>query len=174
MITTTKSRLENQLLFLRTRHERYRQKATALRSLLAPIHRLPNELLAQIFDFVCDNDFVSKAPFRLSAVCNRWRSTCLSHPQMWPKFVVDCSEGSKLANAIDLYLESSEQLHRILELAYYPCNHSQHGHNPLFQKLINCRACWRHVKFSLQPLSLEFPYLSGLNFLSSSEESVEA
>ncbi|KIK69398.1 hypothetical protein GYMLUDRAFT_142368, partial [Collybiopsis luxurians FD-317 M1] len=44
------SRLENQLLFLRARHERSRQKATAFRSLLSPIHRLPNELLTQIFD----------------------------------------------------------------------------------------------------------------------------
>ncbi|KIK69400.1 hypothetical protein GYMLUDRAFT_214537 [Collybiopsis luxurians FD-317 M1] len=163
------SRLENQLLFLRTRHERSRQKAMALRSLLAPIHRLPNELLIQTFDYVCDIDCgdyelyeLSKAPARLSAVCSRWRSLCLSHSQMWSKFTVDCSKGSKVENAVDLYLERSKQLLLTLELAYYPRAQGQPGRSAPFQELINCRARWRHVKLSLQVLSLS--YLSGLNF----------
>ncbi|KIK65772.1 hypothetical protein GYMLUDRAFT_159149, partial [Collybiopsis luxurians FD-317 M1] len=61
-----------------------------LRSLLAPIHYLPNELLTQIFDHVCDDDDsdpwyyeTSNTPFFLSAVCSRWRSLCLSRPEMW-------------------------------------------------------------------------------------------
>ncbi|KIK69368.1 hypothetical protein GYMLUDRAFT_645945 [Collybiopsis luxurians FD-317 M1] len=162
------SRLENQLIFLRAQQKWIQKKAVVLRSLLAPIYCLPNELLTQIFDDVCENAVgpgsyeLSKAPFDLSAVCSRWRSLCLSHSRMWSKFAVDCSEGAKLGTAVDLYLERSKQQLLTLRLAYHPLN--EFGHSATFLKLVRCCARWRHVKLQLQFLSLEFPYLSGLDF----------
>ncbi|KIK69369.1 hypothetical protein GYMLUDRAFT_214495, partial [Collybiopsis luxurians FD-317 M1] len=129
------SRLENQLLFLRAQQKRVQKKATVLRSLLAPIHRLPNELLTQIFDHICENPTVhrryelSKAPFRLSAVCSRWRSLCLSYSKMWSIFAVECSKGCKLRTAVDLYLERSKQQPLTLYLARYPAVDNQDSRN---------------------------------------------
>ncbi|KIK69388.1 hypothetical protein GYMLUDRAFT_146264, partial [Collybiopsis luxurians FD-317 M1] len=85
------SRLENRLFLLRYRRERAKQYTMALRSLLSPIHRLPNELLLQIFRDVCEDVETSRisrfglstAPFYLSAVCTRWRSLCISHSRLW-------------------------------------------------------------------------------------------
>ncbi|KIK65774.1 hypothetical protein GYMLUDRAFT_159613, partial [Collybiopsis luxurians FD-317 M1] len=144
------SRLENQLVFLRTRYERAQKKAVALRSLLAPVHCLPNELLTQIFDYVCDNSSphsgyqLSEAPFRLSAVCSRWRSLCLSHSKMWAKIAVNCGKRSmKLGDAVDLYLERSKP--RLLSLQLLNDPTDQDGHNVLLQKLVNCCTRWRYL-----------------------------
>ncbi|KIK69350.1 hypothetical protein GYMLUDRAFT_152449, partial [Collybiopsis luxurians FD-317 M1] len=128
------SRLENQLQSLRARQESAQKKAAALRSLFAPIRRLPNELLIHIFDYVCDNApnprwyELSDAPFSLSAVCSRWRSLCLSHPKMWSKLAVNCNKGSKIGTAVDLYLERSKHQLLTLRLAYYPEDDNQVGH----------------------------------------------
>ncbi|KIK65773.1 hypothetical protein GYMLUDRAFT_370116 [Collybiopsis luxurians FD-317 M1] len=165
------SRLETELQSARARYEGARKKTITLRSLLAPIHRLPNELLIYIFDCVCDDVFdswsikMSNSPFFLSAVCGRWRFLCLSHPKMWSKFDVHCTTGSKGGNAVDLYIERSKPQLLTIHISYFPNGPLNRGeHNMLFQKLVNCSARWRHVMFNLEFLSQEFPYLSRLEF----------
>ncbi|KIK65771.1 hypothetical protein GYMLUDRAFT_240248 [Collybiopsis luxurians FD-317 M1] len=149
------SRLENQLQSARVRYEEAQEKAIALRSLLAPIHRLPNELLTQIFD----------SPFCLSAVCSRWRSLCLLHSKVWSKIAVDCIEGSELGNAVDLYIERSKPQLLTIHISYLPNGLFHRGeHSMLLQKLVSSCARWRHVTLSLESLSREIPYLSGLDF----------
>ena len=74
---------------------------------LAPMHRLPAELLSQIFSRYCDNinayssenPFSSdnsssfrKHPFTLAKVCRRWRAIVLSTPQIWSQFRVKFNE----------------------------------------------------------------------------------
>ncbi|KIK69382.1 hypothetical protein GYMLUDRAFT_146358, partial [Collybiopsis luxurians FD-317 M1] len=114
------SRLVNQLRFLRSQRETAQKQALLLRSLLEPIHRLPNELLSQIFDCVCEDTTairgISDAPFRLSAVCNRWRSLSLSHPKMWSNICLHYLHGSKLDAPFDLYVERSKQQLLTLQL----------------------------------------------------------
>ncbi|KAJ7579271.1 hypothetical protein C8J56DRAFT_340942 [Mycena floridula] len=69
------------------------------RSFIAPIHRLPPELLALIFSFFCTVDFwdcqpfdakcneisgsVFREPFIIATVCSQWRSIALSTPSLW-------------------------------------------------------------------------------------------
>ncbi|KAG8927287.1 hypothetical protein FRC02_008322 [Tulasnella sp. 418] len=47
---------------------------------LLPIHKLPNELLAEVFLEACDGH---RAPTRLAAVASRWRSIVISYPRLW-------------------------------------------------------------------------------------------
>jgi hypothetical protein len=51
--------------------------------MLAPIRRLPVEILAEIFDFYssCHKDL----PLRLSWVCRSWRGVALAMPHIWSK-----------------------------------------------------------------------------------------
>ena len=69
------------------------------------MHRLPAELLSQIFSRYCDNAYSSENPFSsdnsssfrkhlftLAKVCKRWRAIVLSTPQIWSQFRVKLNE----------------------------------------------------------------------------------
>ncbi|KAK0192044.1 hypothetical protein F5146DRAFT_881461, partial [Armillaria mellea] len=57
-------------------------------SFLAPIRRLPVEILGIVFEEACNlptfgiNSSVT-FPTTLSSVCFHWRNTCLSTPSVW-------------------------------------------------------------------------------------------
>jgi hypothetical protein len=57
------------------------------RSIVAPIRRIPSEMLCEIFLYCLEDrsDYraVEKAPFQLSFVCNKWRRVVISTPQLW-------------------------------------------------------------------------------------------
>ncbi|KIK69349.1 hypothetical protein GYMLUDRAFT_145208, partial [Collybiopsis luxurians FD-317 M1] len=116
-------RLEHQLQSPKALHESAQTKAKAFGPLIPPIHRLPAELFFPIFDYVCEDAIsplryepLTKVPFRLSAVCSRWRLLCLSYSRMWSTFTVNCDYGFEVAAAVDLYLERSKQQPLTLQL----------------------------------------------------------
>jgi hypothetical protein len=62
------------------------------RSIVAPIRRIPLEVLSGIFIFCADNSSsnsnskcfdVTQAPIQLSFVCNKWRRLAISMSQLW-------------------------------------------------------------------------------------------
>jgi len=67
-------------------------------ALVAPIRRLPPEILSEIFihcmspnSFDCklyDSRNLDKAPLLLGQVCSRWRSISLSTPRLWTSFTL--------------------------------------------------------------------------------------
>ncbi|KIK69383.1 hypothetical protein GYMLUDRAFT_255901 [Collybiopsis luxurians FD-317 M1] len=155
-------RLENQLLFLISQREKAQEQALLLRSLLAPIHRLPNELLSRIFDCACEDMTarrgISDAAFSLSAVCSRWRSLSLSHPKMWSNICLHYSYGSKLDAPFDLYIERSKQQLLTLQLGAYSPN------QVFIQKLVACCSRWQNVTLTGSSSFMEALYALGLNF----------
>ncbi|KAJ7113356.1 hypothetical protein C8R43DRAFT_942725 [Mycena crocata] len=55
-----------------------------LRSILSPLLSLPNELLGELFECVCDlADRPMEAALRVAQVCKRWRATALATPRIW-------------------------------------------------------------------------------------------
>ena len=62
------------------------QETSNYRSSLAPIHRIPTELLAEIFGIVigCYED----NPFAVMRVCRSWHATVLSMAHVWSQFTV--------------------------------------------------------------------------------------
>ncbi|KAJ7177449.1 hypothetical protein C8R43DRAFT_1118441 [Mycena crocata] len=55
-----------------------------LRSILSPLLSLPNELLGEIFECVCDlADRPMEAALRVARVCKRWRAAALATPRIW-------------------------------------------------------------------------------------------
>ena len=62
-------------------------------ALVAPIRRLPPEVLSEIFLCYKDENSVSlprlnKAPLLLGGVCGRWRTIALSTPRLWNSFAL--------------------------------------------------------------------------------------
>ncbi|KIM77164.1 hypothetical protein PILCRDRAFT_77007, partial [Piloderma croceum F 1598] len=62
------------------------------RSIVAPIRRIPPDVLSEIFTFCADNSGsnynskcfdVTQAPMQLSFVCNKWRRLAISMSQLW-------------------------------------------------------------------------------------------
>ncbi|KAK0489938.1 hypothetical protein EDD18DRAFT_1187645 [Armillaria luteobubalina] len=69
-------------------HSHAAAELTKYRSLIAPVKRLPNEILLKIFSLACTNmsdsiDVINDPPWLLSHVCSQWRSFCLSSPCLW-------------------------------------------------------------------------------------------
>jgi len=78
-------------LILSTRHSLYKTLqacAVAVRldiNNMLPVHRLPHEVLSQIFELACSPPSAATMAFRaaLTHVCRYWRGVLLSYPKLW-------------------------------------------------------------------------------------------
>ncbi|KAJ3982236.1 hypothetical protein F5890DRAFT_1530900, partial [Lentinula detonsa] len=87
-----------------------------IHSILSPIHKLPLDLLGNIFEHVCDdmddmNDIsgfdLSNVPtLKLSRVCYRWRSLVSSTPILWSTFYF-CESEDDHPKLLPLFLRRS-------------------------------------------------------------------
>jgi hypothetical protein len=85
------SRLQTVMGQLVDERQRLERSLEEHRSVVAPIRRIPLELLSEIFIFCADssssgsnsNFDVTKAPIKLSFVCSKWRSLAISMSQLW-------------------------------------------------------------------------------------------
>ncbi|EEB90765.1 hypothetical protein MPER_10985 [Moniliophthora perniciosa FA553] len=89
------SRLKLAVLTLETKRNRLKKRMEEYKSLLAPIHKAPPEILHNIFTFCCDGtEFktTEKPPaMALSTVCGRWREVFISTPSLWSSFSIHFS-----------------------------------------------------------------------------------
>ncbi|KAG2738844.1 hypothetical protein P692DRAFT_20757495, partial [Suillus brevipes Sb2] len=49
----------------------------------SPVHRLPTEILSEIFLLCFPQDQPGLAPLLLSTVCRRWREVAVGFPKLW-------------------------------------------------------------------------------------------
>ncbi|KAL0069613.1 hypothetical protein AAF712_003271 [Marasmius tenuissimus] len=85
------NKLKATLLSSENKRSRLTHKIQRFRSLLAPVHRLPTEMLANIFKHAIHgksyHERISRTQastvFTLSMVCGRWREIILSTPSLW-------------------------------------------------------------------------------------------
>ncbi|KAF5386349.1 hypothetical protein D9757_006689 [Collybiopsis confluens] len=140
------AQLQTQLLFLSTELERDEADATRLRSVLSPVHRLPNEVLCRIFVWICHSkDSVTSRPFVLAGVCNRWRTLCLSYSRLWSKFHFGFHQNGLGSydkwNLLDLFLQRSGQQSLTISIYY---NESRPDFT-LFHKFARCASRWGNI-----------------------------
>lgn len=91
---------------LRNKRDRLHRFVVKHESFLAPIRRLPAELLNYIFSFCLPSPEVSSfnvrnAPLLLTQVCAGWRDSALSSQRLWASFTI-----SKIAPLRDLLMEA--------------------------------------------------------------------
>ncbi|ESK85999.1 hypothetical protein Moror_9438 [Moniliophthora roreri MCA 2997] len=99
------SRLGNSIKVLLAEQKKLKERLVAWKGLLHPIRRLPDDVLAYIFQTCVELDFdyllgidsddsdrypgmldTGRSPWVLGQVCRRWRSLTLSLPQLWTYF----------------------------------------------------------------------------------------
>ncbi|KAK7434919.1 hypothetical protein VKT23_019922 [Stygiomarasmius scandens] len=122
------NRLEANLVSLRNEQQRIFLRIDQYRSLLAPIRRLPPEILGGIFEICCLESKIADAMdcpvIRLSQVCAGWRKLSRSTSSLWAHITVklDRSESSedKIQSMLGLHLSLSGRspLHLKLFLPY--------------------------------------------------------
>ncbi|KAE9393231.1 hypothetical protein BT96DRAFT_228486 [Gymnopus androsaceus JB14] len=129
------TRLQAQLLFIREQQTRLRDLKTRFGSLTSPIRKIPNEILASVFDYACEWNLLQEFPWTLdselrptkltspiityipalslSSTCTRWRSVAKSSPSLWSRFELEIASGEGIVNAfiaiVDLFLVRSNQ-----------------------------------------------------------------
>ncbi|KAK7043017.1 hypothetical protein VNI00_008755 [Paramarasmius palmivorus] len=109
------SRLKAMIRTLETKGRGLKKKAERYRSLLAPVNRLPPEIMTYIFDLCCEENSLTREtlpPVMLVAeVCGRWRDIVLSTPRLWSRFSITFqrwqSKSSKLNKLSGLFLGRS-------------------------------------------------------------------
>ncbi|KAK0200073.1 hypothetical protein DFS33DRAFT_216412 [Desarmillaria ectypa] len=130
------------------------------RSFIAPVRRLPNEILSEIFSFACtvmsdSVDIVNGVPWVLSRVCSLWRSICLSSPHLWSTITIASTSSSRhhVAGILGNYLDRSRELLLNLYLDGSACttpvdiNFNGRGTN-LLRVLRPHRSRWRKLILS--------------------------
>ncbi|KAJ4475310.1 hypothetical protein C8J55DRAFT_517832 [Lentinula edodes] len=161
------TQLEIQLSFLKNQRTRAKNYRKFLGSLCSPFHRLPNELLGEIFQEVCNDVHVepwgkydvSVAPFVLSAVCNRWREFVVGNPKLWTTIRFRCpledpeylssAQYERLQEVVDLYIERSTTFHLKVQLFSSP-DHEESG---LFQYFLTSSPRWKCLSLYVTSLS---------------------
>ncbi|KAK7049396.1 hypothetical protein VNI00_005997 [Paramarasmius palmivorus] len=108
------------------------KKMAKYRSLLSPVHKMPPEVLGNVFAFACEEQTVSfrpdhiPQPLLLSAVCGRWREVAVATPFLWTSININFAAWEKvehyrhLLQQTQLFLERSKisPLHIYLNFNY--------------------------------------------------------
>lgn len=115
-----------------------RKALASYQALVAPIRRIPSELLSEIFKCclirpACTNMLISGAgdpkfgfhdegiPLRLSSVCSHWRATALITPQLWTTIssAPDHHHTLGLVTMAKTWIERSDALPLDISIEYY-------------------------------------------------------
>ncbi|KAF5343423.1 hypothetical protein D9758_011811 [Tetrapyrgos nigripes] len=113
----TASLRESQIVSLQNEQQRLFLRISRYKSLLAPIRRLPPELLARIFGFCCKeskaNEKMDCPVVRLSQVCAGWRELARTTSSLWTHISVDLSDCEysiqRVLSMVDTHLSLSKQ-----------------------------------------------------------------
>ncbi|KAG8906196.1 hypothetical protein FRB99_007412 [Tulasnella sp. 403] len=101
-----KALYEGNISSLKERQRDTESKIVKAQAYLAPIRRLPDELLAEVFLLLWTND-TKKCGWRLSAVNRLWRRVALSIPRLWSTIELRTTTAACPAEIIRLWLERS-------------------------------------------------------------------
>ncbi|KAK7471263.1 hypothetical protein VKT23_002671 [Stygiomarasmius scandens] len=153
-------KLEAELIALRMEHKVMRWRVFRLKSLLAPIRKLPPEALAVVFEFFCSEggqvvgDRILSAPLKIASVCSGWRELARSMPRLWSSFHIDFFLGSdsvsleNLRRFISTHLELSQHCLLDLNVAFNKLPETEIV-DFIFESFIPNANRWRNVSFRL-------------------------
>ncbi|KAJ7580947.1 hypothetical protein C8J56DRAFT_1103295 [Mycena floridula] len=129
------------------------------RAVIAPIRRIPNEILNAIFLEVVDDPDISSVclsdpPWSLSYVCHRWRSITLGLPELWScvRYGADEQAGALVSSISILETFLSRSQGRLLDLEI---SDAHGGGSSLFNILLLHAKRFRMVELQIHDTQYE-------------------
>ncbi|KAK1219986.1 hypothetical protein PQX77_017270 [Marasmius sp. AFHP31] len=172
------NRLQTAIHLLETKKTELKKSMIKCRSLLSPVHRLPTEILLEVFSTPVQDWFLSplnEGVIKLSRVCGRWRDIIISAPKLWSSidilFVEWRGKFRCLEKWVRLFLDRSKTLPLELKLEFcdrytdqddigmLPVIHALHDHAARWQDLY---LAYAPSTFALPPNHLGLPALQQL------------
>ncbi|KAL0570084.1 hypothetical protein V5O48_011878 [Marasmius crinis-equi] len=160
------NRLKTAIYTLENKRDRLKTTAQLYKSLLAPIHAMPSEILTMIFGYLCEENVLStnKAPGavqHLSMVCGRWRDIVDSAPSLWSNIRIDFRSWTKdfqcLTEMTERFLKKSGN-HPLRLSFLFPAGDLSEGREGAYPALHSLVAnCERWKSLSLRVAPAHFP-----------------
>ncbi|KAF5369046.1 hypothetical protein D9758_003098 [Tetrapyrgos nigripes] len=161
------SQLRSRVLHLQEKQKLLDKHVEQLKSLSAPIRRLPVDTLIHCFAIFCENhpilfsrrpSEIRSPPFALASVCNGWRQVVIATSQLWSNFKVSADLNKSLVPRFEaplrLCLERSKSYPLSIDLRL---NHGES--NLLVSLLVEHSSRWRHAQISSEVSRKFFPGL---------------
>ncbi|TRM64808.1 hypothetical protein BD626DRAFT_489952 [Schizophyllum amplum] len=169
--------LKNELCALQEMMDRLRSTEYVLRSVLdvhrayvAPIRRLPVEILAEVMDWACgvNANLLERdcMPLTLSAVCKSWRDLMLASPILWARWSLDINNATRtmacvVTPRLELFLDRSGDIpiSQIIEHGYRTYQNADKA--PIAHILLQHTHRWQHLDLLSVENAKEFHLLEG-------------
>ncbi|KAE9409992.1 hypothetical protein BT96DRAFT_805823, partial [Gymnopus androsaceus JB14] len=130
--------------------------------IMSPIHKLPQEMLGEIFQYLCCGDIganrIHTADLRrlptliLSCVCIRWYGLVTTMPALWSSFAICSLDSPSTSSLVDLFLARSRSHPIDIEIdAYYT---SMPVHLLASLTTVESTNRWRHVAIDVVECSI--------------------
>ncbi|KAL0576983.1 hypothetical protein V5O48_004993 [Marasmius crinis-equi] len=100
------NKLKATILTLEAIQTGLRQTTEKYQAFLAPIRRLPDDILLEIFGHYCQTNELRSgrlpAASTLASVCHHWRQATISAPTLWSSFSIDFGDWVDTSNGADI------------------------------------------------------------------------
>ncbi|KAL0570086.1 hypothetical protein V5O48_011880 [Marasmius crinis-equi] len=159
------NKLKTAIYALENKRNRLKRTAEMYKSLLAPIHIVPSEILTMIFQFFCEKNVLSRRStfpraILLSMVCGRWKELVYSTPSLWSGIEIDLTSWTGEFHALNEMTErflgqsgtSPLRLSLGLPADNFTVGHSQcEGARPALCSLVATSQRWESVSLQVAP-----------------------
>ncbi|KAL0581615.1 hypothetical protein V5O48_000431 [Marasmius crinis-equi] len=151
-------RYKTGILLLKNKKKGLQEAAEKVGSLLAPVHRLPDEMLIRTLLLERGTDLVALDPnviartIELMMVCGRWRDLILSYPGLWSdlavRFALWEDKFPALERLVRIFMDRSGKRPLSLELGFEGVSNDMEPHAATIIRILahDC-ARWRRVSF---------------------------
>ncbi|KAF9469607.1 hypothetical protein BDZ94DRAFT_1316761 [Collybia nuda] len=147
--------ISNSITSLSSRPQKFQDGTLA--TLKAPINRLPNEVLFEIFaisvftlpSYMASSLDLSSAPWLLTRICKLWRDIALSNSQLWSTFNIHLdphySQFFPTSRLAKVHLERSRPCDLSIHANFSPYPH--YSSHPIFSLILKHSERWKSVRF---------------------------
>ncbi|KAJ8095173.1 hypothetical protein PM082_010395 [Marasmius tenuissimus] len=166
------NRLQTAIHLLEIKKRNLNTSMDKCRSLLSPVHRLPLEVLTNVFSFSCEVNTLEPSSLpsaiRIAMVCGRWRDAVLSSPILWSSLEIPFGSWKEkldiLTRLTVLYTDRS-RIHPLTFKISFPDEHYELDPLAVIETLSRSCSRWRHFTISIPETfarpELLFPALQG-------------
>lgn len=148
------SRIDDEMRHLKHHRQNILQAMDELSSMLAPVRRVPGDILSEIFLLCRARAFdQTEAPLLLTQVCSRWRAVAISTQALWSSMIFG-SYFQTSPELLHLWLMRSGGYPLNLDLRSEPPESAYSRREAVFDALIQHHSRWQDINLFMLPSDL--------------------